>query len=224
VDFKQKLKALRSGSWEASIIFLLVIGGLISGFFTPNEAGAFGAVSVLLIGLIKKQIKWQGFTRALMETTRTTAMIFIFLAGVTVFGRFLVITRIPAAASSFAAELSFPPFVIMIAILVIYFIAGCFIDVLPFMLITMPVFYPLVISLGYDPIWFGVIMVCVCGMGGITPPVGIMVYVVANIAKDVPLKDIFRGTWPFFIALWVGIFLLMAFPQIATILPNLVMP
>jgi len=224
VGWKTRFTLLGGGVIETLIIFIAVIGALSAGISTPTEAGAVGVFAVLLVALARKQMKWQGYKRALRETTRTTGFCFVSLAGVTILGRFLGVSQIPTELATFASGLDVPNVVIMIGILIIYFIFGCIIDPLMVVLLTIPIFYPLVLSLGYDPIWYGVMMVCVCGTGGITPPVGIMVYVVGGVAKDVPLMTIFRGVWPFVGAMVMGAVLLLAFPQIATFLPNLIMP
>jgi len=225
VNLRQKLAAFRAADVVSTLaIFALTMGGLIVGWFTPTEAGAIGAFGILVVGsLVRRKLKWQGFVSALGATTRTTAFIFIIFAGVTVFGRFLAVSRIPAELGVWTTTLPAPRVVIMVAILLVYFFFGMIIDPFPFMLLTMPIFYPAVLLLGYDPIWYGVVMVFCCGVGGITPPVGVMVYVVAGIAKDVPLMSIFKGVWPFVGAIAVAVVLVIAFPQIATFLPDLIM-
>lgn len=221
VGFKEKIATLGSGTAETLIIFAVVMGGLVAGFFTATEGGAIGAAAIFVLGIARRQIGWNAFTNALTQTARTAGMIFLFIAGVTVFGRFLAVTQIPMEVADFTVGLSLPKGVLMFGILFIHFLAGCFIDPLPFMMLTIPVFYPLVIQWGFDPIWYGVMMVVMAGLGGITPPVGLLVYVVGGIARDVPLQTIFRGAWPFVVAMVVGIALLILFPQIATFLPNL---
>ncbi len=163
--------------------------------------------------------------RSLADATRTSAMIMLLVAGAIVFGRFIALSRLPFVMAGWAGSLALPPFVIILIILLIYLVLGCFIDALALVLLTIPIFYPVVVEiLGYDPIWFGVIVVLVVAMGVITPPVGMNVYIIKGVAKDIPLEVIFKGIWPFLAALAVCFLLLIFFPQIATFLPSLLMP
>ncbi len=220
--WKERLESLGNGLFEVMITFLISIGGLLLGWFTPTEAGAVGAASILIITVLGKQLNWDGFKKSLMDTVRTTAMIMMMVAGATVFGRFIAISRLPFALASWATNLSLPPFGIMIVILLIYLVLGCFIDALALILLTIPIFFPVAVGvLGYDPIWFGVVIVLVVAMGVITPPVGMNVFIIKGVAKDIPTETIFKGIWPFLIALFVCLGLLLAFPQIVTFLPNL---
>lgn len=220
--FKEKIQALRGGLFEIIITFIISLGGLFAGVFSATEAGAIGAGSILLITLLRKQLKWDGFIKSLKDTTRTSAMIMLLVAGAMVFGRFIAVSRIPFEMANWASNLNLPPFMIMIVILIIYLILGCFIDALAMILLTVPIFYPVVVEvLGYNPIWFGVIIVLVVAMGVITPPVGMNVFIIKGVAKDVPLETIFKGVWPFVIAIFVCVGLLIIFPQLATFLPDL---
>jgi tripartite ATP-independent transporter DctM subunit len=221
-SWKERVSALRGGLWEALLVFMLSIGGLFAGWFTPTEAGAVGAGGVLLVSFIEKRINWEKLKKSLVDTTRTTAMIMLMLAGAVIFGRFMAISRVPFELANWVAGLPLPPFAIMGMVLLIYLILGCFIDALALVLLTIPIFYPVVVgTLGYDPIWFGVIVVLVVAMGVITPPVGMNVYIIKGVAPDIPLETIFKGIWPFLGALILCIILLMIFPGIATFLPNL---
>lgn len=221
--WKERLDSLGNGLFEVMITFMISIGGLLLGWFTPTEAGAVGAASILLITVLRGQLKWRGFKNSLMDTVRTTAMIMMMVAGATVFGRFMAVSRLPFALANWATNLSLPPFGIMIVILLIYLVLGCFIDALALILLTIPIFFPVAVGvLGYDPIWFGVVIVLVVAMGVITPPVGMNVFIIKGVAKDIPTETIFKGIWPFLIALFVCLGLLLAFPQIVTFLPNLI--
>lgn len=217
----ERFQALRGGLGEAIVVFVISVGGLSLGLFTPTEAGAVGAGGVLLVTLIAKKLNWQGFRNSLIDTTKTTAMIMFIIAGASIFGRFIAITQIPFALAGWVGGLPLPPSVILLLIIVFYLIAGCFIDAMALILLTIPIFYPVVTTLGFDPIWFGVIIVMVVGMGVITPPVGMNVYIIKGVAKDVPLDEIFRGIWPFLYAIIACIIILMIFPQIALFLPNM---
>ena len=221
----QKLRALL-GLSETLIVFLLVIGGIFIGLFTPTEAAAIGAFGVLVIAMVRRQISWQGFVDSLMETLRTSCMVLMLIAGAVIFGKFLAVTRIPFEIAGWVSGLSMPPVLVLAVIIIIYFFGGCFMDALAFVTLTVPVFFPVVMELGFDPIWFGVIIVMVTEMGVITPPVGINVYVVYGVAKNVlpeqiPLEKIFKGILPFLAAVIVGVVILIAFPSIILFLPNL---
>jgi tripartite ATP-independent transporter DctM subunit len=222
-NWKERAQSLRGGLGEVLVIFLVSMGGLFVGWFTATEAGAVGATGVLVVALIGRTISWDGFKKSLFDTTRTTAMIMLLIAGSVIFGRFMAISRIPFELATWTGSLDLPAWVVMAIILFIYLILGCFIDALAMILLTIPIFYPIAIdTLGYDPIWFGVIIVLVVAMGVITPPVGMNVYILKGIVPDVPLEIIFKGIWPFLYAIIVCIALIMLFPGIATYLPNLI--
>lgn len=220
----QKIKSLL-GMGETLAVFVLVIGGLFIGLFTPTEAAAVGAFGVLVVSLIRRQLTWEGFVKSLYETLRTSCMVMVLIAGAVVFSSFLAVTRIPFDIASWVGSFDLPPFVVMAMVIFVYFVGGCFMDALGFIMLTIPIFYPVVMQLGYDPIWFGLIIVMVTEMGVITPPVGINVYVVYGVAKsvigEIPLEVIFKGILPFLLAVVVGICILMAFPQLILFLPNL---
>ena len=218
--WKQRFASL-PGTIETLIIFIVVMGGLFGGIFTPTEAGAVGAFATLAVAVIKRNIDWSGFVQALFETTRISAMILVIVAGATVFGHFLAVSRIPYDIASWIASFQMHPAVIMSFIILIYLIGGCFIDSLALIMLTIPIFYPVVIDYGFDPIWFGVVIVLITQIGVVTPPVGVNVYVVSGVARDVPLSVIFKGVVPMLIAMIILTFLLIPFPQIATFLPGL---
>ncbi len=221
-SWKERLLAMRGGLAETIIVFIISVGGLSVGFFTPTEAGSFGAFAILLIVLIRKKITPEGFMHALFDTAKTSAMVLYLVAAATLFGRFIALSRIPANLATWAASLDWPSWAVLLLVLGIYILGGCFIDALPLILLTVPIFYPVVCeTLGYDPIWFGVIIVLVVAMGIITPPVGINVYVIKGIAKDVPLETIFKGIWPFLLAIIVSCLILMLFPELVLFLPDL---
>ena len=221
VGFKDKIQAVISGGVEVVIIFLAVMGGLFAGFFTPTEAGAVGAFSTLLVALIRRQLTWKGFLESLRSAIHVSAMIMFLVAAASVFGRFLAITNLPSMMAVWASGLPIPPVAVLTVVLFIYLVLGCFIDALALILLTIPIFYPVAVQLGYDPIWFGVIIVLVIGMGVIPPPVGATIYVVAGTVPDVPVTTIFRGVWPYLIAVIFCIAILTVFPQLALFLPNM---
>jgi tripartite ATP-independent transporter DctM subunit len=220
----EKIEAFRGGLIEVFIVFIISLGGLFLGWFTPTEAGAVGAVCLMVITLLEKKMDWNKTMLALLDSTKLSAMIFLLIAGATIFGRFFALTRIPFDLGMWVTGMNISSFAVLMVVLFIYLILGCFIDALALMLLTIPIFYPLVVTtLGYDPIWFGVIMLLVVNMGVITPPIGLNVFVVKGVAPDVPLETIFRGIWPFLIAIVVCIIILILFPQIATVLPDMLM-
>jgi len=210
---------------DTLLIFALVIGGLFWGLFTPTEAASIGVIGVLALAVMKRQLTWKAFVNSLHETLRTSCMVLVLIAGAVVFGKFLAVTRIPFDIANWVSAFDMPPFAIMGAIILIYFLGGCFMDSLALIMLTIPVFYPVVTGMGFDPIWFGIIIVLVTEMGVITPPVGINVYVVygmcRKIAPDVTLEEVFKGILPFMLAIVIGIGLLFLFPQIILFLPGL---
>ena len=221
-NWSERFQAIRGGLIEVIIIFSFSLGGLFAGWFTPTEAGAVGAIGVLIIAIIEKEMSWDKLKTALFKTTQTVAMIMLLVAGASVFGHFMALSQISFYIATWAAATSAPAWAVVSLIIFIYLVLGTFIAALPLVLLTIPIFFPVVVStLGYDPVWFGVIMVLVVEMGIITPPVGVNVYVIQGIAKDVPLETIFSGIWPFLLAQIVCVILLIAFPQITLFLPNL---
>ena len=222
--WKEKAKSLL-GMGETLAVFILVMGGLFIGLFTPTEAAAVGAFGVFVVSLIRRQLTWDGFVKSLYETLGTSCMVMMLIAGAVVFGKFLAVTRIPFNIAAWVGGFDLPPSMIMAVIVLIYFFGGCFMDALAFVTLTVPIFFPVVMALGYDPIWFGIIIVMVTEMGVITPPVGINVYVVFGVARrvigEVPLESIFKGIFPFLLAVIAGIIILMIIPQIILFLPNL---
>lgn len=219
-SLSEKIASLK-GVVETLVLFILVMGGLFLGFFTPTEAGAIGAGGSIILGLVSRRLVWKGIIQAVMESTRISCMVMVIVAGATMFGHFLAITRIPYALATWVSELPLPPGAIMAFIMFLYLLGGCFIDALALILLTIPIFFPVVMNMGYDPIWFGVVIVLITQMGVITPPVGVNVYVVSGVAREVPLQTIFKGALPFLLALILMALILIPFPQIALFLPGL---
>jgi tripartite ATP-independent transporter DctM subunit len=210
---------------DTLIVFVLVMGGLFAGIFTPTEAAAVGVFGVLAVSLIRRQLNWGGFVSALHETLRTSCMVMLLIAGAVIFGKFLAVTRIPFNIATWIGGFDLPPSIVMGIIILVYFFGGCFMDALAFVMLTIPIFYPVVTGLGFDPIWFGVIIVMVTEMGVITPPVGINVYVVYGVAQGVvggiPLESIFKGILPFLAAVILGVIIMVIFPDLILFLPRL---
>jgi len=216
---KQKLGAI-SAVGEVLILFLLVLGGLFTGWFSPTQAGGAGAVGVLLLGLLRRQLSWKGFVEAGKDALLITCMVMFIVTGAMIFGHFMAVTQIPFVLSRWVGQLDLPPMVIMGLIVFVHLIAGCFMDGFALIVLTVPILLPLIKALGINIYWFGIIIVLIVEMGTITPPVGINVYVIKGVAGDIPLETIFKGIFPFLAALIVAVIILMVFPQIATFLPS----
>ncbi|MCR4393487.1 MAG: TRAP transporter large permease [Dehalococcoidales bacterium] len=219
--WKQKLVSLK-GLLDTLILFAITIGGLFAGWFSPTQAGAIGAAGALLIGLINRELTWRKFIDATSEGLGISGMILLLIAGATVFGHFITRTTMPIELANWVGSLQIAPFWIMIMIVVFWFILGCFIDAMAIIVLLTPIVYPIVANLGYDLIWFAVIVTVLSMTAVITPPVGVNAYVVKGIAKDVPLTTIFKGVFPFLVPFFVGIVLLIAFPEISTFLPRFI--
>jgi C4-dicarboxylate transporter DctM subunit len=217
-SWKERMKSLPEILWVA-VIFLLVIGGLMDGFFTPTEAGSVGTFAVLLLSLLKKDLSWRGYVKSIQESLRTACMVLMLIVGSTILGHFLAVTKIPMQAADWVTALNFPRELTIIIIALIYLLGGSFIDDLAFMILATPIFYPVVLKLGYDPIWFGMIIGITVMIGVVIPPVAINVFVVKNITK-VPFGVIYKGVYPFLISLVVCAILLFFFPSLALYLPG----
>lgn len=215
--WRQKFRSL-GGVSETLVLFAVVMGGMFAGYFTPTEAAAVGAAGSIVIAAVRRQLTFKMLVRSLLETARTSCMVMIIVAGAVIFGHFLAVSRIPFELAEMLSGLPLPGWTIVGCIILFYLLAGCFVDALALVLLTVPIFYPVVTKLGYDPIWFGVIIVVVTMMGVISPPVGVNVYVVAGMERDIPLSTVFRGALPFLWALMAAAALLVAFPQISLLL------
>ena len=216
--WRERIASIPEVVW-VGIIFLLVIGGLMEGFFTPTEAGSVGTFAVLLLSLLKRDLPFKGFVKSAGESLRTACMVLMLIAGSTILGHFLAVTKIPMMAADWIIQLKLDRDLTMVIIALIYLLGGSFIDDLAFMILATPIFYPVIIKLGFDPIWFGMIIGITVMIGVVIPPVAINVFVVKNITK-VPFAVIYRGVYPFLISLVVCAFLLFLFPQIALFLPS----
>ena len=219
-SFKEKIHAIRK-TWQMFLLFVVVIGGLYFGVFGPNEAGAIGALGSLVIGVALGRLSWQKIKEALLASGGLTAMIFMILACVKILSYFIALTKIPFLLPNFIISYNLSPYWVLLFILILFFILGCLMNVIPMMILTLPILYPAVVQAGFDPIWFGVIMVIMMEMGQITPPVGINVFVISGVATDIPMGSIFRGIAPFLLAQVCLLIILILFPSIATFLPGL---
>ncbi len=204
------------------LMFGIIMYSLYAGYFTPSEAGAAGSVVAIIIALLRRKLTWKGFVNAIIDTVRISCMIFLLVAGAVVFGRFLAVTRLPYEAAEWVSNLPVASWMILWAMMVIYMIGGCVMDALAFLLITVPIFYPVAQRLGYDPIWFGVMITVVTTMGAVTPPVGISAYVVSGMAKDIQLSTVFRGVIWFLPSFIIAMILLEVFPELVTYFAGLI--
>ena len=216
---RERLKALRS-VWGTAALFLVVIGGLYIGVFSPTEAASVGAVGAFVLGLINRKSPRQLLATTLIDTVKTTAMIFTVLTGDILFNNFLILASVPNLVSDWIGALPLGKTAVLLVIIGMYFVLGCLLDSLAMILLTIPIVFPIVKALNYDPIWFGIIIVMVVELGLITPPIGMNVFVIKGITKDVPLETIFRGVTPFIIAQIILILILIAVPSIALWLPS----
>ena len=219
--WKERMKTIPEVMWVV-VIFFLVIGGLMNGFFTPTEAGSVGTFAVLVLSILKRDINFQGYVKSVNESLQTGAMVLILIAGSAVLGHFLAVTRIPMIAADWIVALPFPTWIIMILITIVYLIGGSFIDDLAFMVLATPIFYPAIAKLGYDPIWFGIIIAITVMVGVVIPPVAINVFIVRAVTRA-PFGVIYAGVYPFLLSLVFCAALLFIFPGLATWLPNLLM-
>ena len=220
-SLKEKIKSL-PGIIEAVAIFILVMGGLFVGLFTPTEAGATGVFCTLLVAVTTRRLSWSGLIGSIVETLKISCMVFVLVTGAIIFGRFLAVTRIPFLVADFATSLPVPPFVILAFVLLIYLIGGCVMDALGFLVLTIPIFFPLGMALGFDPIWYGIILTMVTTLGAITPPVGVNLYVVKALAPEIAIGTIFKSVSFFVLASIISIIILIIFPKIILVIPGMV--
>ena len=208
------------GTSPAIILVFLVLGGIYSGAITATEAAAVGAAGAFIISVVVGGLRWQGIKKAFSATLKTTSMIFAIIIGAMIFGYFLAVTQVPQNLVAWVGTLPLPNWTILLIIILLYLVLGFFIDQIAIIILTLPLVFPLVLSLGFDPIWFGIIMTKTVEMGLVTPPLGLNVYVACGVTKS-RVEDGFRGVTPFLFGDLVVIVLLMLFPSIATFLPSL---
>lgn len=218
-SFRHKIATLKN-TWIVLVLFLVVIGGIYLGVFSPTEAAGVGAFGAFIFALCRRRLSLEAFKLSLVETVKTSAMIFVIIIGAMILGYFLAVTRIPFELAGFITGLQVNRYITLGLILLIYLFLGCIMDALAMILLTVPIFFPLVMALGFDPIWFGVIIIRVFEIGIITPPVGMNVFVIKGVAPDIPLDTIFKGIIPFLIADVCLVALLIAVPQLSLYLPS----
>lgn len=223
MPMRARLIALKE-VWSVVLIFVVVIGGIYGGLFTPTEAAGIGASATLIVATVRRRMTRTIFKDSLMAAAATSAMVFLIVIGSSLFSSFLTVTGMTAALKSLVSGAGITPLTVLVIILLVYLVLGCFMESLGMVLLTVPVFYPILIQVGYDPIWFGIILVMVVELGLVTPPVGLNVYVVKGVAPHIPLGQIFIGIVPFLAAFVGGIVLLIIWPGIALWLPRLLNP
>jgi tripartite ATP-independent transporter DctM subunit len=202
------------------MIFIVVVGGIMQGFFTPSEAGAVGTFAVLVLAISKRDLNFAGYTKSVVESLRTAGMLLMLITGSTILGHFITVTNIPQYAADWIVALPLNRYLIMFLICIIYLLGGSFIDDLAFMILATPIFFPAVLKLGFDPLWFGIVIGVVVMIGVVIPPVAVCVFVVKNITKE-PMGRIYKGVTPFLVALCAMWGFLFLFPQLALWLPSL---
>ena len=220
-SWPERLKTLPAVVWPI-VIFLLLIGGLMNGFFTPTEAGSIGAFAVLLLSVMKRDLKFEGYIRSLRESLRTACMVLLLIAFSAVLGHFIAVTNIPQVSADWIMGLPFPRAGIMVVILLVYLLGGSFIDDLAFMILATPIFFPVILKLGYDPLWAAIMVACTVCIGSVIPPVAICVFVVKNITKE-SMSLIYSGVYPFLISMIFCMIVLFVFPDLVTYLPGALM-
>ncbi|WP_018699819.1 TRAP transporter large permease [Amorphus coralli] len=215
----ERIAALKN-VWAIALLFLCVIGGLYGGVFTPTEAAGVGATGALIISVARRKLDRAGFWEATIAAVRTTASIFLILIGALLFGYFLTITQTPQAITEFLAGLGIGRYGVLVLILLMYVILGCLMDTMAMVILTVPIVYPVILALGFDPIWFGIIIVMTVELGLITPPVGMNIFVIKGVVRNIELPDIFRGVLPFVVTDLIRLAILILLPAIVLWLPS----
>ncbi len=218
-SWAERLKAMRS-IWGVVLLFAIVMGGMYGGFFTPTEAAGVGAMGGFLFALARRSLTLPVLRDVLVESARTSAMLFLIVIGASLFANFLNFTELPNALKDFVTQFQIHPIVVIVAICAIYVVLGTAMESLSMMLLTVPIFFPLVTSLGFDPVWFGILVVCVIEISLITPPVGMNIFVLSSVMPQVPTTTIWRGVVPFIFADILRMAVLIAFPAITLFLPK----
>jgi len=215
---REKIASFK-GIWVMFVIFIVVIGGIYTGFFSPTEAAGVGCFCTLVFAVARRRLTWKSFLESLYNTVKISCMCFIIVVGAMIFSYFLTITRLPAELSA-AIGGGLNRYAALAFVLVIYLFLGCLMDTIAMILLTVPIFLPLITAYGFDPIWFGVIVTLMAEISLVTPPVGMNIFVISGVAKDVPMYSTFRAMGPYLIPMLILVVLLTAFPQIALFLPT----
>ena len=218
-SWKERLGSVRE-VWAPLLLFVFVIGGLYGGWFTPTEAGGMGAAGAFIIGVVRGRLSRKDIRASLLQATRTAAAVFTVLIGALLFGYFLTVTQTPQKITMFLTGLGLGRYGVLALIMLMYLLLGCLMDALAMVILTVPVMFPVILSLGFDPIWFGVIIVMTVELGLIHPPVGMIVFVIKSVVHDVDFLTIFKGVLPFIVTDLIRLTILIAFPMIALYLPS----
>jgi tripartite ATP-independent transporter DctM subunit len=218
-SWRQRFEGLKD-VWAPLLLFVFVIGGLYGGFFTPTEAGGVGATGAFLLGVLRGKLDRAGILEALLSATRTAAAVFTVLIGALIFGYFLTMTQTPQKLTGFLTELGLGPYGVLALIMLMYLVLGCLMDAMAMIILTVPIIFPVIVQLGFDPIWFGIIIVMTVELGLIHPPVGMNVFVIKSVVHDVSFMTIFKGVIPFVVTDLLRLLILIAFPMIALWLPG----
>jgi tripartite ATP-independent transporter DctM subunit len=218
-DWHERLSSLKD-VWATLLLFVFVIGSIYGGFATATEAAGVGAAGAFVIGLVRGRLSWADIRRSLLEATRTTAAVFTILIGAILFGYFLTVTQTPQKITAILTGLGLGPYGVLVLLMVLYLVLGCLMDALSMVILTIPIIFPVILSLGFDPIWFGVIIVMTVELGLIHPPVGMNIFVIKSVVEDVKISTIFYGVMPFIVTDILRLIILIVFPIIALYLPN----
>ncbi|WP_137042795.1 TRAP transporter large permease [Pseudolabrys sp. FHR47] len=218
-SWAERRDALRD-IWAVVLLFFFIIGGLYAGIFTATEAAGMGAAGAFIIAVLRRKLSREEFMRSLIESLRTSASVFTILIGALIFGYFLTVTQVPQRLTEFLTGLGLGPYGVLVLILLMYLVLGCIMDAMAMIILTIPIVFPVIKALGFDPIWFGVIIVMTVELGLIHPPVGMNVFVIKSVIKDVKLSTVFKGVLPFVLTDIVRLAILILFPILATWLPS----
>jgi C4-dicarboxylate transporter, DctM subunit len=218
-SWRERLKGL-GDVWAPALLFVFVIGGLYGGLFTPTEAGGVGAGGAFILGVLRGRLGRKEIRASLLQATRTAAAVFTVLIGALLFGYFLTITQVPQSVTGFLTGLGIGRYGVLALIMIMYLVLGCLMDAMAMIILTVPIIFPVVTQLGFDPIWFGVIIVMTVELGLIHPPVGMNVFVIKSVVQDVTFSSIFKGVLPFIATDIVRLIILIVFPMIALWLPS----
>lgn len=222
VSWTERFKSLKN-IYGVIILFILIMGGMYFGIFTPTEAAGIGAGGALLLGLVLRRLNFEKIRVSAMEAIKTSAMVFAIMVGISMLIRFLAQTGLTQFISGFITDLPVPPMMILVSMLIVYLILGMFMDAVSMMMITLPIFFPIILSLGFHPIWFGIIVVKMAEIGLVSPPVGLNCFIVKSVAPKIPLGKVFWGVVPFIFVEFLVVIILILFPQLVTFLPDLMM-
>ncbi|MDP5182545.1 TRAP transporter large permease [Blastococcus sp. BMG 814] len=214
-DLRTRLRSL-GGVSETVILFAVALGGMFAGWFTPSEAAAVGAFGAIVIGIATRSLSIKGFQTAVSQTLHTSAMVVLLIAGAVVFGRFMAVTRLPFDLAEWAAGLAVPRVVVLLIVITIYLVGGALMDALGFLVISIPIFFPLITALGYDLVWFTIVVTLITTLGAVTPPVGVNVFIVSGLDKSLKVLTVFRGVAPYFVVYAVALAVCILVPEVIT--------